>query len=198
MIIGQIKYDNRVTYKHFIIPLILHPPPPRAQPPICTSVPDGSIVWAWGRRYVLLGGAPFKAPTHHSKFNINISKNIYPYSIFKISPKSPAESLLEIFSLPKQVMVMRRHRLLQRDFSRCCLESVPLNKTTELIQKGSPASYRGMEKRETAATQTFPVASFLSRLDKRRAQQSGAFLCSSSWGGGTDETEKGHPPPLPA
>lgn len=67
----------------------------------------------------------------------------------------------------------------QTDLSKCCLESVPLNKKTELIPKGSPASYSGREDRITAATQTFPLTSLLSGLGQRGSQESPAFLCSA-------------------
>lgn len=105
-----------------------------------------------GHYYVWFGFPPSKARTRHPKFNT--SENIHAYGIFQTFCKTPAGSVLETVSLPKQVMVMRRYRQLWTNLSRWHLESVPLNEKTELIQKGSSASHSGMEKRKTAATQT--------------------------------------------
>lgn len=99
-----------------------------------------------GHYYVWFGFPPSKARTRHPKFNT--SENIHAYGIFQTFCKTPAGSVLETVSLPKQVMVMRRYRQLWTNLSRWHLESVPLNEKTELIQKGSSASHSGMEKRE--------------------------------------------------
>ena len=109
--------------------------------------------------------------------HITPSSTYLEYLSFKVGPKSPAESVLQIISLSKWVMVVRRHRLLQPDFSKCRLESAPLNKKTELIQK-DPLPPAVEWKRETAATQTLPWASFLSRLSGRGMQERDSLFCT--------------------
>ena len=60
-------------------------------------------------------------------------------------------------------MVTRRHRQFQTDLSKRHLDTVSLNKKLSEF-KESPASYSGLEERKVSATQTAPLASFLSRL----------------------------------
>lgn len=97
-------------------------------------------------------------------------------------------------------MVMRRHRLLQTDFSTCHLESAPLNKKTELIQKGSPASSSGMQKRNISHSDIslglLPVSAGLGEGGTQ--EQSISLFYTWRPGGGGAEAVKRHIPRGPA